>query len=375
MSKHLAQSFTTQLLQSAGIEVGGHQPWDIRIQHPGFYERTLREGSLGFGEAYMDGWWECDQIDQLIYRLLRADLTAKIKLNMNLLLKRIWLKIINLQTRRRSLVVGEKHYDLGVPLFEAMLDRSLNYSCGYWRRATNLDQAQQDKMEMICQKLMLKPGMRLLDVGCGFGSLAQYAARHFGVTVVGITISKQQAEYAKKACEGLSIEIRFQDYRDVNETFDRIVSVGMFEHVGAMNYIDYFNMVKRSLKPEGLFLLHTIGGNVSTVLADEWIVKYIFPNGMLPSISQIGEATEGKLVMEDWHNFGADYDKTLMSWHDHFTRHWETLKQLYDARFYRMWRYYLLTCAGAFRARDIQLWQVVFSKSGVVGGYVAPRLT
>jgi cyclopropane-fatty-acyl-phospholipid synthase len=148
----------------------------------------------------------------------------------------------------------------------------------------------------------------------------------------------------------------------------------MFEHVGAMNYTHYFNMVKRSLKPEGLFLLHTIGGNVSTALADEWIVKYIFPNGMLPSISQIGEATEGKLVMEDWHNFGADYDKTLMAWHDHFTRHWEKLKQLYDARFYRMWRYYLLACAGAFRARDIQLWQVVFSKSGVVGGYVAPRL-
>jgi cyclopropane-fatty-acyl-phospholipid synthase len=269
--------------------------------------------------------------------------------------------------------VGFKHYDLGNRLFEAMLDSRMNYTCGYWKNAKNLDEAQLHKLELTCQKLLLKPGMRMLDIGCGFGALAKYAAENYGVKVVGVTISKEQRDYAQQNCAGLPVEIRFQDYRDVNEKFDRIASLGMFEHVGHLNYRTYMNVANKCLSDDGIFLLHTIGSKVSSVASDEWISKYIFPNGMLPSIPQIGNAAEGLFVMEDWHNFGADYDKTLMAWYANFNHHWDQLKSYYDERFYRMWKYYLLSCAGLFRARYTQLWQIVFTKQGILGGYQSPR--
>jgi cyclopropane-fatty-acyl-phospholipid synthase len=255
-----------------------------------------------------------------------------------------------------------------------MLDKNMNYTCGYWARANNLDEAQLDKMEMVCQKLMLKPGMEVLDIGCGFGSLAKYMATKYGVKVTGITISNEQLQFARQNCTGLPVEIRFQDYRDVREQYDRIVSLGMFEHVGYKNYRTYMEIARSSLKDDGLFLLHTIGNNISYHSGDEWMNKYIFPNGMLPSIAQISTAAEGLFVMEDWHNFGADYDKTLMAWHDNFEKNWVHLKEKYDDIFYRMWRYYLLSCAGIFRVRRTQLWQIVFSTHGVRGGYQTPRL-
>lgn len=373
MKWNLNKSLVVELLQSAGIQINGHQAWDIQIHNDEFYQRVLKDGSLGLGEAYMDRWWNCERIDLFIDRIVKSNLQSKIKTNKRLLLKMLIMKFVNFQTKRRSLEVGRKHYDINPQLFQAMLDSSMNYSCGYWRHATNLEEAQIDKMELSCQKLKLKPGMRLLDIGCGFGGLAKYAAQNYGVEVVGVTISKEQQQVAQKACAGFPVDIRFQDYRDINETFDRVISIGMFEHVGYLNYNDYFNTVNRCLKDDGIFLLHTIGSNVSLVMADEWISKYIFPNGMLPSISQIGKATEAKMVMEDWHNFGADYDKTLMAWYENFNRNWDRLKHLYDDRFYRMWNYYLLACAGTFRARDIQLWQMVFTKTGLKGGYQAPR--
>ena len=171
----------------------------------------------------------------------------------------------------------------------------------------------------------------------------------------------------------MPIDIRLQDYRDINEKFDRVVSVGMFEHVGHANYKTFMQTVHRALSEDGLFLLHTIGVNEYSPMANEWIVKYIFPNGALPTISQIAKPTEKLFVMEDWHNFGVYYDNTLMAWCQNFINHWEQLKTKYDERFYRMWTYYLLACAGGFRSRSIGLWQVVFSKNGVAGGYFAPR--
>ena len=271
--------------------------------------------------------------------------------------------------------VGVKHYDLGNDLFIRMLDKNMNYTCGYWRNATNLNEAQLNKLELTCRKLMLKPNMRILDIGCGFGAFAKYAATNYGVKVIGVTISKEQCEYAKQNCSGLPVEIRFQDYRDItNEKFDRIVSLGMFEHVGHRNYRTYMEIVRNCLNDDGLFLLHTIGNNLSTVYGDEWLNKYIFPNGMLPSIAQIANASESLFVMEDWHNFGAYYDKTLLAWFENFNDNWDQLKDHYDERFYRMWSYYLLSCAGMFRARRTQLWQIVFSKLGVRGGYQAPRV-
>jgi cyclopropane-fatty-acyl-phospholipid synthase len=254
-----------------------------------------------------------------------------------------------------------------------MLDQRMVYSCGYWKDATTLDEAQEAKLDLICQKLNLRSGMHILDIGSGWGSFAKFAAEKYGVRVTGITVSSEQAEMATEMCKGLPVEFKLMDYRLLSGTFDHIVSIGMFEHVGYKNYPIYMQVVHRCLKDDGLFLLHTIGGNKSEVMIDPWLNKYIFKDAMLPSIQQIGCAIEGVFVMEDWHNFSADYDKTLMAWHDHFVSSWDEIKEDYDEKFYRMWKYYLLMCAGSFRSRKNQLWQIVLSKNGVQGGYESVR--
>ncbi len=373
MTKNIAKSIVIELLEGSGITINGTRPGDITVHNEQFYSRLLREGSLALGETYMDFWWDCDALDIFFERLMVAHPEEKIKKSMRLIIKLALAKIINFQTKRRAFQVGQKHYDLGNDLFQCMLDSQMNYTCGYWKNANTLDEAQLAKLDLVCRKLQLKPGLRVLDIGCGWGALAKYAAEKYQVELVGITISTQQYEYAKAYCKGLPIDIRFQDYRELTGTFDRVVSLGMFEHVGHLNYRQYMKIVKKLLSDEGLFLLHTIGSNISVTKADEWINKYIFPNGMLPSIAQIGKASEGLFIMEDWHNFGAYYDKTLMAWDDNFKQHWNALKQKYDERFFRMWNYYLLQCAGVFRAREMQLWQIVFSSQGVPGGYEAPR--
>ncbi|WP_371923178.1 cyclopropane fatty acyl phospholipid synthase [Legionella sp. 27cVA30] len=370
MKKPEEKALTT-LLEAAGIAINGTRPWDISVHNPKFYARCLKDGSLGAGEAYMQQWWDCERLDLLFERIARAHLEEKINIPWRVIFKNLLAKIINLQSKRRAKQVGS-HYNLGNNLFKAMLDEQMIYSCAYFKDTADLAAAQMAKLELICKKLNLQAGMHLLDIGCGWGGLAKYAAIHYGVKVTGITIAKQQYEWAKASCKGLDIEIKLQDYREIEQTFDRIVSVGMFEHVGFMNYRTFMQLVARSLKDNGLFLLHTIGNNQTNMLADPWIRKYIFPNGMLPSIQQIGQAIEPFFVMEDWQNFGAYYDKTLLAWHENFTRHWGELRSFYDETFYRMWAYYLLSCAGYFRAREMQLWQIVLSK-GVDGVYIAPR--
>lgn len=359
-----------KLLNYAGIEINGPNPWDIQILDDRFYNRVMSDPSLGLGESYMDGWWDCARIDEMISRLCKANLEQHLKQSPREFLTLFLHRILNYQTKFRSKEVAEKHYNIGNSFYEQMLGPSMNYSCGYWKGASNLDEAERGKMELICRKLMLKPGLTLLDIGCGWGSLAKYAAANYGVKVVGITISEPQAEFAKKLCQGLPVTILQQDYRDLPpQKFDRIVSVGMFEHVGYKNYKEFMEVVYRHLSDEGIFLLHTIGANVTSHYGDRWINKYIFPNGMLPSIVQISTAMEPLFVMEDWHNFGADYDKTLMEWYKRFNGNWEGLKDQFDERFRRMWNYYLLTCAGGFRARRLQLWQVVMTKYGLPGGF------
>ncbi|MFL1801321.1 cyclopropane fatty acyl phospholipid synthase [Plesiomonas shigelloides] len=358
----------TELLDKAGIMINGPRPFDMRIKHPDTLMRILQEGSLGLGESYMDGWWECDRLDVFFDKVLTAKLDQQLPSHLKDILRIARARLFNMQTRHRAWQVGKEHYDLGNDLFNAMLDPNMQYSCAYWKDADTLADAQVAKLKMICEKLQLQPGMKVLDIGCGWGGLAAYMAKEYDVSVVGVTISKEQQQLAQKRCEGLPVQIMLQDYRDLNEEFDRIVSVGMFEHVGPKNYRTYFNVVNRCLKKDGLFLLHCIGSNTSGVKADAWISKYIFPNGCLPSIRQIADEAEGHLIMEDWHNFGADYDKTLMAWDENFVRAWDSIKDNYSPRFYRMFRYYLNACAGAFRARDIQLWQVLFSHSGLRGG-------
>lgn len=373
MPSATTKDYIQKLLQPLDIIINGQRPWDIHIHNEKFYTRVLRHGALGLGESYMDKWWDCEQLDVLFDRILRFKLDTKIKIPFAFKIKLLAANIINFQSRHRAKDVAEKHYDLGNTLFNVMLDKRMIYSCAYWLNASNLDDAQTAKLDLVCRKLQLKPGMRLLDIGCGWGGLAKYAAENYGVSVVGVTISEQQHAYANEYCKGLPVDIRLQDYRDINETFDRIVSIGMFEHVGLKNYSTYMKAVHRSLKDNGLFLLHTIGTNELTPLTNEWTMKYIFPNGVLPDITQIAKPADKLFVMEDWHNFGAYYDLTLMAWQHNFVQHWDQVKSQFDERFYRMWNYYLLSCAGAFRSRYLQLWQIVFSKNGVQGGYTGVR--
>lgn len=361
------------LLEGSGIVFNGNKPWDIHVYNSNLYERMRIQGVMGLGEAYMDGWWDSDQLDELFNKFCSADIKSRVILDLYMIKNKLWAYFSNRQSKQLASHIIKHHYDMGNELYQAMLDKRLTYSCGYWKDAKTLDEAQEHKFELICRKLNLQPGQRILDIGCGWGSFVKYAAEKYDVSCVGITLSEKQFALGVELCKGLPVEIKLMDYRKLEEQFDHIVSIGMFEHVGYKNYDQYMLVARRCLKNNGLFLLHTIGGGRSTITTDPWIEKYIFPGGMRPSINQISKAIEGRFVMEDWHNFGADYDKTLMCWFENFSSNWKNINDNYDDRFFRMWKYYLLSCAGVFRARGNQLWQIVLSKNGVPGGYVSVR--
>lgn len=365
-----------KILEGTGVKINGDNPWDVRINNPEAYKRVLLQGSLGLGESYVDRWWDCSSLDQFFERILRANIKEKIKQN-NLVYKLqlafdcLKSKITNPQSLKKAFNIGEKHYNLGNDLFYYMLDNRMVYSCGYWKDAKNLNEAQEAKLELICKKIGLEKGMRVLDIGCGFGSFLKYSAENYLVNGIGATVSKEQKKLADERCKGLSVEIRFQDYRTIDdrEKFDAIVSIGMFEHVGKKNYRNFMEKSHKLLKDDGIFLLHTIGKSKKGSV-DKWSDKYIFTNGYAPTLTDMTKSFEKLFVMEDWHNFGADYDKTLMAWNENFQNNWNMLKNNgYDESFKRMWEYYLLYYAGAFRARSLQLWQIVLSKKGVPGGY------
>jgi len=364
MGENGAQAAVQELLAQAGVTINGNNAWDIRVHNNDFYSRLLSGSALALGESYMDGWWDCASLDQFICKILRAHLDKKVKGNLRLARHALKAKLFNLQRASRAYQVGEEHYDIGNDLYAAMLDKKMLYTCGYWAAVDNLDAAQEAKLDLVCRKINLEPGMTVLDLGCGFGSFAKYAAEKFGVRVTGVTVSKEQVQLGAKLCQGLPVEIRLEDYREVTGKYDRVISIGIMEHVGYKNYRTYMEKANQCLKDDGIAFIHTIGNNVSSTTSNAWITKYIFPNSMLPSIAQIARAMEGLFVMEDWHNFGQHYDKTVMAWHANFEAAWPELKDKYGERFYRMFRYYLLSSAGAFRARSIQLWQIVITKPG-----------
>ena len=371
-----------KILEKADVEINGKNPWDMQVHNPRMFQRVFSQGTLGLGESYMDGDWDCKKLDEFFYKVLRKDLEKELKWNFSTLLTVLKAKVFNLQNRSHAFEIGEKHYDTGNDLYEAMLDKRLTYTCAYWDLgAKTLDEAQEDKLELTCRKIGLNKEKEenVLDIGGGWGSFAKYAAQNYGTRVKAITVSKEQVELGKELTNGISnVEIRLQDYRDLgkNEMFDHIVSLGMFEHVGVKNYKEYFKVVRNHLKDGGLFLLHTIGNNESQSSTDPWISKYIFPNSVLPSQKQIAESVEGIFIEEDSHNLSTNYDKTLMTWYNNIHNSWDKLNakgEKYNKKFKRMWEYYLLSCAGSFRARRIQVWQKVFSKNGVLGGYKSIR--
>jgi len=354
----------SELLEEIDIEINGNRPWDLTVHNPDLYKSILFNGSLGFGEGYMKGWFDCERLDLFFEKILKQDVSTEIQ-SIPLFLGRIKSKLRNLQSISRAFQVAERHYDIGNDLFSLMLDKTMMYTCGYWsKEVSTLEQSQLAKLDLVAKKLDLKPGMKVLDIGCGWGGAAKHFANNYGVSVVGITVSKEQIEYAKENSDNMDVDFRLMDYRDINEKFDAIYSIGMFEAVGYKNYREFFEIVRGCLKDDGAFLLHTIGGNESTTTTDPWVEKYIFPNGMMPSAEQITKASEGLFIFDDWHNIGPHYDKTLMCWYENFVTNYEKLKDKYDKEFYRMWTFWLLSSAANFRSRTLQLWQVLFSLEG-----------
>lgn len=361
-----------EMLARADVRMDGARPWDIRVNDERLFQRVLGHGSLGAGEAYMDGWWDCDQLDEMLARVLRSNIEEHLRSPRAVKLA-LSARLFNKQSTRRAYIVGEKHYDLGDDLYERMLDPRMIYSCAYFERATDLNDAQEAKLDLVARKIGAQAGMRILDIGCGWGGAAQFMAQRYGAAVTGVTVSRNQLERAQKRCAGLDVDIRLQDYRSLSGSFDAIYSLGMFEHVGVRNYRTYLAKARELLRPNGLFLLHTIGNNHSSVATDPWIDKYIFPNGQLPSLAQITAAAEGLWVIEDFHSFGVYYDRTLQAWSENFERAWPQLAGRYSERFRRMWHFWLMSSAASFRARKTQLWQIVLSPTGVAGGYRAVR--
>ncbi len=373
MSKYdKEKQIVTEILTKVDIIPNGTRPWDIQVHDDSVYAQALT-GNLALGETYMQGLWDCEALDDFFFRIIRGGLDKKVKFTWSLAAHILKNKLLNLQDKRGAAKLA--HYETGNELFQKMLDKRMTYTCGYWETAKDLDTAQEAKLDLICRKLGLKPGMKVLDIGCGWGSFMKYAAEKYGVSCVGLTISRAQAELGRQMCQGLPIEFKLQDYRDEKGEYDRIVSVGMFEHVGQKNHRAYMETVHRCLKDNGLFLLHCVGANpfVRNDAPDPWISKYIFGNYLVPSIMNIGDATHDLFIMEDWHNFGAYYDLTLMAWFHNFEKNWPAIKKDYDEVFFRMWKYYLLSLAGAFRTRTLPLWQIVLSKEGVLGGYKSIR--
>jgi cyclopropane-fatty-acyl-phospholipid synthase len=358
-----ANELCKNVLAEAGVTVGGNEPWDIEVKDERLYQRLLRDGSLGFGESYMEGWWDSPALDQTIERVCRARLRDHVKDNWNLLAHPVKARVMNLQ-KSRAFEIAYKHYDIGNDLYEAMLDKRMLYTCAYWREANDLDAAQEAKLELVCEKIGLRPGMRVLDLGCGWGGFAAYAAEKYDVKVTGYTVAAEQVRWAKEKYAHLPIDIRHDDYRHATGQFDRVVSIGLMEHVGPKNYRAYMELVDKLLAPGGVAFVHTIMGNRTTAHIEPWFDKYIFPNAVLPTPDALINAMERLFIVEDLQNIGEHYDPTLMAWWERFDAAWPKLESKYGNTFYRMWKFYLLGCAGGFRARETQLMQLVFTRVG-----------
>jgi cyclopropane-fatty-acyl-phospholipid synthase len=362
-----------RLLDQAEVPINGQEPWSIHVHDERLWDRITAQHQLGFGEAYMEGWWDCEELDEALTRLVNVDAASAIRATPMIIAQTLKSAVSNRQTKSRAAKNARHHYDIGNDLFVRMLDKEMIYSCGYWENASSLEEAQIAKLDLICQKLELKPGMRVVDIGSGWGGFLRYAVKNYGVVGFGISPATEQIKLARERSQGLDIKFSQIDYRDLTGTFDRIVSIGMMEHVGPKNLKRFFTKCDDLLADGGMMLHHTIGSLSSENHTDPFFDRYIFPGGVVPSLAQISKAVEKKWVIEDVHNFGPDYDRTLMDWHKNINSKWDEIPH-YDERFRRMWNYYLLASAAGFRARSLQLMQVVFRRPGKSSKYKSVRM-
>lgn len=360
------------LLERSGVRIDGGRPWDIMVRRPRFYRRALR-GTLGIGESYVDGDWDCDDLAAMFRRVLGVGVQDSLLLRAARAGRALRARLFNLQTRGRARAVAEEHYDLDHRMYALFLGPWNQYTCCFFDGTDDLEQAERAKLEMVCDKLALVPRQRVLDIGCGWGGFAKYAAATRGCQVTGVTLSAEQATCARAETRGLPVEILEADYRDLPEAglprFDAVTVIGMIEHVGYKNYRRLMQVVARVLKPDGRFLLHTIGNREETAVADPWIEKYIFRNSMIPSMAQLARAAAGLFVIEAWENYGQDYVRTLRAWFENFNRNWPRIQALdgprrFDTRFRRMWNYYLQSSEAAFAVENLHLWQLVMTPRG-----------
>ncbi len=368
----LFERWVRSRLEPAGIRFNESGELNIQVNNAQFYRRAALLGSLGFGESYADGQWECDHLDKVIARILLYSVNRSGLAHIGIQLRSM---LFNRQSVLRSKRVARQHYDVDTTIFELMLDPYLQYTCGYFANTDNLDQAQIDKMAMIIQKLCLKPGDSLLDIGCGWGGFARFAAENFGIKVSGLSISQSQLAYARTLCKGFDCEFKYGDYRHLHEIypqkFNAISIIGVTEHIGYKNFKNLYKVMRSRLQEGGLALQHSITRMKSTVHVEPFIDRYIFPGGMVPSVEQLAHSMAGEFVLEDVHNFGADYDQTLMAWDQNMKLAQAKIEAMpgFGQRFYRIWSYYLQSCAALFRVRQAQVMQYVLSPQGVPGGY------
>ena len=379
MNQEVQQRLQREVLDPVQIRINGDQRWDPQVKDERVYMRIAKHGSLGLGEAYMDGWWDCQNLEEFFYRVIswamqhRPGLSGRPKGFQEKLLYRWLPHLFNQQTLPRSTKVAYEHYDVGNDLYEIMLGKDMQYTCAYWAKAKTLDEAQEHKLDLICRKLKLKAGMHVLELGGGFGGLARFMAKYYGCVVTVYNIAREQIKYARAFTEGLKVKIIEADYRKATGLYDRVAAIGLCEHVGYKNYAVMMKTAYRCLKDKGLFIVHTNGDNETSRYYEPWMAKYIFPNSMIPSAKQLTTAFDDLFMLEDWHVFSGHYHRTLMAWYDNFLANWHKLQDKYGERFYRMWCYYLLFAAASHRTRCAQLWHLVLSKNAMGETYTSER--
>lgn len=357
-SKHLI----TYLFSRADIRVGGSRSWDIEVTDPRFFRTLMKRGSLGLGEAYMDGWWRAEDLEAFFYRCIKSNLYQASQSLPFHVRRRLLDKLNNQQNRNKSVRVARQHYNLGNDLFFEFLGHYKNYSCGYFRDTDDLCQAQLKKMQQICREMAFKSGERVLDVGGGWGEIARHVATNHECQITSINISDEQITHARRHCAGLPVEIKKLDYRDLDKGFDKILVIAMLTHVGPKNYRVFMETLHRCLEPGGTVLIESVGSPTDKINCEPWTDKYIFPGGVIPSLRQIDRAIDGLFTRERTAEFGDYYHLTMRAWHENFTRAWPQLQLRYPEKVRLMFEYFFLSVAAAFRARSLLHWHIVLRK-------------